>query len=299
MNCVYEGVSHVQKHDSLQELPPSKPADSSLHGTTTQAQVITSDHQDSSGTFEETTLESLSYEVRDPALEDVFRSEWNEEYGFSEESTYLAQINRLSTTGNDSITSEYRAAPNEHEAGSSLPPETNISHGDPQISSSWADPSTNRAFANQDGISSEPHKESYTGSGSTCTSLMINMQKVQLSLFSLKKTTTTKSLLSAKYLLGMLCSYPKMMLGENTLPPFIRLPYSIAGVFNLKENPEDCLPESLANCASIVQMFLTKTPANSALLWRTLESEQQRLFNDVRKVLNYLMSLILRCSWRC
>ncbi|WAO96876.1 Zn(2)-C6 fungal-type domain-containing protein [Fusarium falciforme] len=70
---------------------------------------------------------------------------------------------------------------------------------------------------------------------------------------------------AAKLVLQTLYAFPQMMLRRKTFPPFIHPQWH-----------EPCLPEALANCMSIAQLFAARTPETRAFLWRTINTEEQR-----------------------
>ncbi|KAI8649456.1 Zn(2)-C6 fungal-type domain-containing protein [Fusarium sp. Ph1] len=70
---------------------------------------------------------------------------------------------------------------------------------------------------------------------------------------------------AAKLVLQTLYAFPQMMLRRKTFPPFIHPQWH-----------EPCLPEALANCMSIAQLFAARTPETRAFLWRTINAEEQR-----------------------
>ncbi|KAI1323470.1 hypothetical protein F5Y16DRAFT_383629 [Xylariaceae sp. FL0255] len=96
----------------------------------------------------------------------------------------------------------------------------------------------------------------------------------------------------------MLGSYAFMMLQKDNLPPFIcPHPYSLA-----KERKGPCL-EALTNCASLVQMFKTRTPANRDFVWRMIRTEQDRLWHqhhafDRWGLVSSLQALLVYCLLR-
>lgn len=82
----------------------------------------------------------------------------------------------------------------------------------------------------------------------------------------------TGSEMSVTFVRQILSSYPGMMLRRETFPPFIHSSNFLHGQ----------MPQSLANCMSIVQMFSTRTPASNGFVWRTIRMEQERLWVEVR-----------------
>lgn len=79
---------------------------------------------------------------------------------------------------------------------------------------------------------------------------------------------------SSKYAAGLLThaisAFPQMMLRRQTLPPFIH------GHWHMPS-----LPETLANCMSVAQIFATRTPETRPFLWRMVGAELQRLQDEV------------------
>lgn len=87
-----------------------------------------------------------------------------------------------------------------------------------------------------------------------------------------RKIVKTGSEMSVTFVRQILSSYPGMMLRKETFPPFIHSSFSCDGQ----------MPQPLANCMSIVQMFSTRTPASNEFVWRTIRMEQERLWVEVR-----------------
>ncbi|KAH8896088.1 hypothetical protein GQ53DRAFT_838389 [Thozetella sp. PMI_491] len=95
-----------------------------------------------------------------------------------------------------------------------------------------------------------------------------------------------------RFIASILRTYPQMMAGPSTLPPFIH-PLSCGFAVELSgsrsrwnKNIVDMtleLPsaEILANCISISQMFVAWTPMSDKMLWRTLQAEQRRLLDEL------------------
>ena len=89
---------------------------------------------------------------------------------------------------------------------------------------------------------------------------------------------------TAKYLMAVLGSYPKLMASESVSPPYVH-PFSPErdndGDGRICRKDKACLPEPLAICSSIVQMYLTKTRESHAFIWKTILLEQQRIYSEV------------------
>jgi hypothetical protein len=86
------------------------------------------------------------------------------------------------------------------------------------------------------------------------------------------------SQIGAAFLPCMLASYPAMMLRKETFPPFI---HCVRGSESRHSNKS--LPESLVNCMTIAQMFVTRGKETSKFMWRTIRMEQERIWLQVRK----------------
>lgn len=93
-------------------------------------------------------------------------------------------------------------------------------------------------------------------------------------------------------LIHMLRSIPRMMTRRNTFAPFIHPHWH-----------SDALPEPLANCMTIAQMVCQQESGNTALVWRTIRLEQERLANglydfDAPELLaalqSYLVYMVMR-----
>ncbi|CAJ2514136.1 Uu.00g022550.m01.CDS01 [Anthostomella pinea] len=100
------------------------------------------------------------------------------------------------------------------------------------------------------------------------------------SLLSQRKPESTETFLTTRILLGQFASYPKMLIQGTKLPPFIyprcvlddRLPHAcVAG------GTHQCLPEPLANCASLVHLFHGRQQGNRQFVWNAIYAEIRRL----------------------
>lgn len=65
-------------------------------------------------------------------------------------------------------------------------------------------------------------------------------------------------------------AFPQMMLRRHTFPPFIHPYWNKASV-----------PENLANCMSIAQLFVSRKADTRSFLWRTIDAEEQHLLDKV------------------
>jgi hypothetical protein len=89
------------------------------------------------------------------------------------------------------------------------------------------------------------------------------------------------SALSRAYCIATLRSYPQLMcLNSGESLPFIHL----NAHQSRREANQECaisLPEPLAICSSIMQMYVTRTPESLAFIWRTIQAEVQRLETEL------------------
>ncbi|KAI0404389.1 hypothetical protein F4802DRAFT_226715 [Xylaria palmicola] len=98
---------------------------------------------------------------------------------------------------------------------------------------------------------------------------------------ALRRGTTTEQYLMARILVGQVQNYPRMLIRGSRLPPFIfphcvlndKMSYQCTAV----NGTHQCLPEPLANCAALTQIFYSRTSSNAQLVWRTIYDEQKRL----------------------
>ncbi|UKZ82886.1 hypothetical protein TrVFT333_010686 [Trichoderma virens FT-333] len=73
---------------------------------------------------------------------------------------------------------------------------------------------------------------------------------------------------AANIISRMVSAFPHMMLRRHTFPPFIH-PYW----------HQDGVPQNLASCMSIAQLFVSRTTDTRSFLWRTIEAEQKHLLD--------------------
>ena len=98
-----------------------------------------------------------------------------------------------------------------------------------------------------------------------------------------RKTTNAQSFLITQIIWGQIRVYPKLII-EGQLPPFIYPPCVIDDKMPkscIANGVHSCLPKPLAICASLVSMFYSRTAANSAFVWKSIYSEEERLKQEV------------------
>ncbi|KAJ4859811.1 hypothetical protein T069G_04799 [Trichoderma breve] len=82
------------------------------------------------------------------------------------------------------------------------------------------------------------------------------------------------------FLMHDVCAYPAMMVKGPILPPFIHSRCSLDDSLThdcAKAQKHNCLRRTLSICASLVGMWLDKTPVNSPFVWETIYNEVARL----------------------
>lgn len=93
------------------------------------------------------------------------------------------------------------------------------------------------------------------------------------------------SAVARAYCISTLKSYPGMMCAsDRMLPPFIHSPcppHHQLKSLGPHQNLTASLPESLAICSSIIQMYTAQTPGNLAFIWRTIQMEVLRMDQEV------------------
>lgn len=106
----------------------------------------------------------------------------------------------------------------------------------------------------------------------------------------LRSRPILKGCMLTNIILGQITGYPKMLILGDRLPPFIHAPCYT----DERLAPEcgemgkhQCLPKSLAICASLVDMFYSRTEANADFVWQTIYSEGKRLREEHKTLDSY------------
>ncbi|KAL6895030.1 hypothetical protein GGI43DRAFT_429150 [Trichoderma evansii] len=107
---------------------------------------------------------------------------------------------------------------------------------------------------------------------------------------SLRSRPILKGCMLTNIVLGQIIGYPKMLVLGDRLPPFIHAPCYT----DERLAPEcgemgkhQCLPKRLAICASLVDMFYSRTETNADFVWQTISSEGQRLREEQKGLDSY------------
>ncbi|KAL6812535.1 hypothetical protein J3E69DRAFT_359665 [Trichoderma sp. SZMC 28015] len=88
-----------------------------------------------------------------------------------------------------------------------------------------------------------------------------------------------------KFIASTICTYPRMMLRPDSLPPFMHRHSCGLGQVDSKMvtgiPSQSAVPESLAICISICHIFATKTASSEKFFCRTVDAELRRLNEEV------------------
>jgi hypothetical protein len=91
--------------------------------------------------------------------------------------------------------------------------------------------------------------------------------------------------LTAKMILSRLTDYTRKMADGRQLPPFIYPPCSL-GRHNgcPPDSPHLCLPEKLAICVNLTQMFYSRLPGSHSFVWQQICSHIRQMHAEVSSV---------------
>jgi hypothetical protein len=99
--------------------------------------------------------------------------------------------------------------------------------------------------------------------------------------FEPKRVRHQQLFLNRKYVVVTLSSYPLMMLPGKGMPPFIHPRCNIEESSQHERVTQTSLPRPLATCSGSVAMWSVKNKDNSALIWRAIRTEQERMSEEV------------------
>lgn len=81
---------------------------------------------------------------------------------------------------------------------------------------------------------------------------------------------------TANIIMQTLYSFPQMMLRRETLPPFIHGHW-----YHASGATEPTLPKPLVNCMGLAQVFAAHNLETRSFLWRTVQTEQRSMAEQV------------------
>lgn len=92
--------------------------------------------------------------------------------------------------------------------------------------------------------------------------------------------------LTAKMLFGKLASYSRIMADAKRLPPFIYPPcWSSQCSRCVADSPHRCLPETLAICSNLTQMYSLRREGSESFVWQQICAHLKQLRDQVNFVL--------------
>ncbi|KAI1289020.1 hypothetical protein F5Y03DRAFT_378580 [Xylaria venustula] len=99
-----------------------------------------------------------------------------------------------------------------------------------------------------------------------------------------RKEANLQRALMLRILMGQVEDFPRRLTKGSRLPPFIhpqcalhdRLPRECIA----KNGSHQCLPEPLAICAGLTQLFFSRNGGNSSYVWKLIYTEQKRLYSE-------------------
>ncbi|KAL6399262.1 hypothetical protein AUP68_17806 [Ilyonectria robusta] len=95
-----------------------------------------------------------------------------------------------------------------------------------------------------------------------------------------------------RFIVSILRTYPRMMTRPDNLPPFVHpigcglhfdQEESRRVNFDMSDSTEFVPLKPLAACHSIAQMFVSRNSNSEEFIWRTIESEQRRIMNEMHE----------------
>lgn len=91
--------------------------------------------------------------------------------------------------------------------------------------------------------------------------------------------------LTAKMILSRLTDYTRKMAGGRDMPPFICPPCSFGGDGECPpDSPHQCLPERLAICVNLTQMFYSRLPGSHGFVWQQICTHLRQMRAEVSSI---------------
>ncbi|KAL7930139.1 hypothetical protein V8C35DRAFT_166474 [Trichoderma chlorosporum] len=133
-----------------------------------------------------------------------------------------------------------------------------------------------------DGIQDEDTRlrNPITGSGTQSDFLI---HDVTSRILTKRRGLTATTVLSTRMILGQIGAYPAMMVKGHSLPPFIHSRCNIDDSLThdcAKAEKHGCFRKILSICASLVGMWMDKTPVSSPFVWETIYKEISRMHKE-------------------
>jgi hypothetical protein len=87
--------------------------------------------------------------------------------------------------------------------------------------------------------------------------------------------------LTAKMILSRLADYTRTMAKGRQMPPFIHPPCFSADDECPSRSPHQCLPEKLAICVNLTQMFYSRLPGSHSFVWQQIRTHVRQMRAEV------------------
>lgn len=84
-------------------------------------------------------------------------------------------------------------------------------------------------------------------------------------------------------IIEMVCAYPRMMTSRETFPPFI---HAHAPISDTNKDPNK-LPEHIANCMGIAQLFAVRNDDTRPFIWATIRTEMRSFMTEMHNFTKY------------
>lgn len=112
---------------------------------------------------------------------------------------------------------------------------------------------------------------------------------------SIRERTFQQGSLTAKMILSQLFDYTRRMAEGKNLPPFIHPPCFLSQNDECpSEAPHSCLPQSLAICRNLTQMFYSRTSESTSFIWRQIFIHLREMRVEVSSPIKTILSLALQ-----
>lgn len=126
-----------------------------------------------------------------------------------------------------------------------------------------------------------PTSVSFTNSDFPMTAMDSVDAPDRLSL-SMRERSFQQGSLTAKMILSQLVDYTRRIAEGRNLPPFIHPPCFLGQNEECPpEAPHSCLPQSLAICRNLTQMFYSRTSESSSFIWRQIYTHLREMRAEV------------------
>ena len=100
--------------------------------------------------------------------------------------------------------------------------------------------------------------------------------------------------MTAKMIFSRVIDYSRLMAEAKSLPPFIHPPCCLGpGDECSPQSPHQCLPEPLAVCSNLCQMFYSRLPGSHDFIWKQICTHMRQMNGEVSLINQILITSIL------